>query len=95
LKAFVKGEGFAFLKSAEKNFQCAGVCRPGIFYLSQDLSKGMPERDCLSAFIEEFPGQFRTPALVSLLTGFALLVAFFFSFPLMSDYQGKNNMMDE
>jgi len=95
LKAFVKGEGFNFIKSAESTFECAGVCRPGFYYLTKDLSEGIPEKDCLSAFVDDFPTKFRTPALVALVTGICLLFAFICSFPLCSDFSSKNNMMDE
>jgi len=95
LKSFVKSEGFSFLESAEKTFKCASVCTPGFFFLTQDLSEGQPERDCLSAFVADFPTQFRTPAMVALFTGIVLLGAFFCSFPLCSDYDEKNNMMDD
>lgn len=82
ITAFMKSEGFDFMKSAEDKFSCGGVCKPPMFFLTKSITEGKPEMDCLSAVLEDIPGKLRLPGLISVLLGLLLICAFIAAFPL-------------
>lgn len=86
VKDFMTTQGFTFIKSTEERLRCASVCRPGLFYLSIDVSEGKPDADCLNKMIEELPNMQKGAGLVSLVTALVLLVGFAFSFPLCTGF---------
>ena len=52
--SFYEEGGFEFLKWIEGiHHQCASICEPPLFYLTKDISEGMPEDECLVEQIEE------------------------------------------
>jgi len=45
---FFLGGGYEILKRLENEFVgCAGICEPPLFYLSQDISLGIPSFECI------------------------------------------------
>lgn len=84
-KEFVKNGGVKFIESFEKQFKCAGLCKKPLFYLSKPISDGKPERDCVTAFQEEY-GSNTPVGAIALFTGFVLLMAAFGAIPLCTDY---------
>ena len=92
LKTFIKSEGFKFLEATEKQFQCASACRPGLFYMTQDLSLGPPQKDCLNEMLISIPKTLTTPAIISIVTGLIFILVFAFSFPLCTGFSDQNKV---
>jgi len=92
LKNFVKSEGFKFLEATEKKYKCASICRPGLFYLTQDIAMGPPEKDCLREMLMNIPASLTPPAYVSIVTGLIFFIGFGFSFPLCSGFSNENKI---
>lgn len=82
---FIKNGGVQFLSDFEKKFKCAGFCKPGLFYVTRNISMGKPDRDCLAAMQEEY-GNNTGVGAVAVITGLILLVAAFGAIPLCTDY---------
>ena len=50
---FFKNGGYNFLIDLEFNFEdCGSICNKPLFYITRDISKGLPKKDCLEAAIE-------------------------------------------
>lgn len=88
---FVNG-GFQFLKSFEKQYDCAGLCYTPLFYLTKPLSVGPPTTSCDAAFIAAVAGNTAVGA-IALVTGFILLSVMLGSIPLCSNFASEGDAM--
>jgi hypothetical protein len=91
-KDFFLNGGFQFLKSFEKQYDCAGLCYTPLFYLTKPLSVGPPTTSCDAAFIASVAGNTGVGA-IALVTGFILLSVMVGSIPLCSGYASDGGAM--
>ena len=68
----------------EDEFNCNGVCRPGIFYLFKDVVEGPPTKRCLDSAIEYFGRRPIAVGVVLLVSCFLTFITFVISFSLCS-----------
>jgi hypothetical protein len=71
-RRFVAKGTVDFIKAAEVNYDCSGLCTPGLFYLTRPLSDGPPTSGCLRIFLEEFPAGLNNTAICTVLTSILL-----------------------
>ena len=46
--------GFEFMIWIEGiHHQCASICQPPLFYITKEISEGMPETECVAEQVEE------------------------------------------
>ena len=89
---FEKG-GYTFLSDLEERYKCASLCKAPLFYISQDVSEGPPEVDCLTALAEDITSN-SAIAGVAAVTGILLLISTAGGFVLCSKKK-EDDMMDE
>lgn len=50
---FYKDGGYDFLINLELTYDnCGSICDPPLFYITRDISEGLPTKDCLTVSIE-------------------------------------------
>lgn len=91
-KRFFEQGGFEFLQSFEKQFNCAGVCQAPLFYMTKELSAGIPTQSCDQAFISSVAGSVGAGA-VGIVTGIFMLTLFIGAVPLCTKESDKNDAM--
>ena len=66
--------------------ECSSICKPSLFYLTRDISKGMPKKECLKAALDDAAA--RATNIANLLMAVAVfgLLAMPLAFPLCSNY---------
>jgi len=64
------------------------MCKVPLFYLTQDVSLGKPEKECAEAIIAEVTGK-TLVAAICIITGLILFCAMICSFPLCSGFKGN------
>jgi hypothetical protein len=92
LKAFFSSNGWKIFQSFEKQFSCAGVCKVPLFYMTKDLSAGVPAQSCDTAMINKVAGNVGAGA-VAVVTGLIMLSMFGASFPLCTGKSDPNSAM--
>ena len=56
VKDFYDGGVHKFLVDMEKRYEeheCSGICKKNLFYLTQDISLGMPKIECVEAAVRD------------------------------------------
>ena len=71
----------------ENYYNCSGFCRPSMFYYSRNVEYGPPTTTCLIHFKEQFTGESRSFAIISVIIGVNALLQFLFHFCLYSRYE--------
>lgn len=89
---FLQKGGYSFISSFEKQFKCAGICFTPLFYLTRNLSEGLPTTQCDQAFLKSVSGQVG-PAIVAFATAIIMLTLFGASFPLCTGKSDENDAM--
>jgi hypothetical protein len=92
LKAFFSSNGWKIFQSFEKQFNCAGVCKVPLFYMTKDLSAGVPAQSCDTAMINKVAGNVGAGA-VAVVTGLIMLSMFGASFPLCTGMCDPNSAL--
>jgi len=64
------------LSFIENKFQCAGMCQPGLFYFSRNITEGIPEETCLTLIHEEIVNETGSLSIMSTLLGLVALWCF-------------------
>ena len=76
------------MREMETNYtDCASVCEAPLFYLTRDISQGMPKKECLQVAIDEAIG--KAKAASDLLYGGAILalISLPMAFPVCVGYE--------
>jgi len=84
-KMFFEDGGYEMLKSLETEYDCAGICYQPMFYITKDVTEGLPSRSCDVAAVEELSGNI-AGAAVAFITGISLLIGAVGAFPLFSGF---------
>lgn len=53
----------------EDDYNCSGICKPGLFYFSNPINFGPPEKTCFKEFIDEVNFRAHPFAVVSIVAG--------------------------
>jgi len=93
ISEFFEQGGKEFLEQFETTLNCASVCKTPLFYVSRSVKDGPPVQDCFEPLIEKFDQP--VFCVITLLTGLLCLGAMIASFPLMTGFDEKNDMMGE
>jgi len=55
MESFFDGGGYDFLVKLERQFDdCSSICSPPLFYLTKDISMGMPEKECIDVATQDY-----------------------------------------
>ena len=71
----------------ERKYTCSGVCTPGLFYFSLDLSKGVPKTTCLAYAKEEIGSSLLYSGIAAIICGIFLFILSLCNFALCSKYK--------
>lgn len=58
-----------FIEFIEERYECSGLCKPPLFYLTQSVKSGPPKRGCLPPFADEFGATFTDLGVVMTVSG--------------------------
>ena len=64
----------------EDEYECSGMCRPGLFYFGRDISNGPPKKTCLSGIQEVVDEAAKPWAICAMIAAFVSLILFFLHF---------------
>jgi len=74
--------GYDFLKKIENDFECAGLCTVPLFYLTKDISKGRPTKECIEVSFDKISDGISIIGYIVIITGFFTFAGFIGSFAL-------------
>lgn len=66
----------------EDDYNCSGMCYPGLFYFTNPISYGPPKDTCMNVFLTHMNNEARSFAVIQILTGSLCLGLFLFHFGL-------------
>lgn len=66
----------------ERNYKCSGICNPGLFYYSLDLSESVPEDACLLFLKTEIGDSLTFLGVTSIICGVLMCLVFVFQYML-------------
>lgn len=66
---------------------CASICTPPLFYLTQDLSLGLPEYECIEKAMMDAMDTAHHTGIFTLILGLSVFVSMFFSFGVCTKYR--------
>lgn len=82
-------EGTKFFQQLEEKYECAGLCKESLFYVSKPLSAGRPTKGCVDAFVEKH-GENMGVAAVAFITAIVLIVAGIAALPLCTGFEKRS-----
>lgn len=63
------------LAELEDKYDCASVCEVPLFYITRDISEGMPLQECAAGIYHSMKGSYRAEAAFSIILSLVLWVA--------------------
>ena len=75
-----KDKGFGFLKEVEETYKCGGFCNDALFYVTQDIEKGLPTKDCIKELVG---GLIDSAIAFTAFGGVLLLISWLLSLPII------------
>lgn len=88
-------QGFKFIGTLEKSYDCAGICSKHLFYMTKSITEGVPTTECLRPMIDDLTKNSSTYGIVAMISGATLLLGFLGSFPLCSKRdEGKEDILE-
>ena len=72
---------YDLLKRLETNYVgCSSICNKQPFFLTQDISKGMPEFECISKAMEAANATANSTGVFTVILGATVFISLFFAF---------------
>lgn len=71
-----------FVSFVEKEYECSGMCSPSLFYLTQSVELGPPDKGCLAPFMDDVTSLIGNLGNALLASGLIFVLMIFFIFPL-------------
>lgn len=65
----------------EKEYECAGFCKPALFYYSKPVSMGVPTQACVQPFMDDIDKELYDIGVVFILTASILVLMVLFALP--------------
>ena len=69
LYLFIHQKEWPLYQYLEDQFNCSGICRPGLFYFHNPITYGPPTETCLKHFVELIKEKAQPVAVLMLLQG--------------------------
>ena len=88
---WMEDKGVKLLAGLEGLYNCASMCKAGLFYFSKSLSEGPATEDCLTAAVTAMSSNAKPAGAVALLSALALIVAGIGGFPLCTGFNDKKD----
>ena len=85
-RKFIDQGGYEFVAAFEKEFDCGGVCKVPLFYMSRPISDGPPTRGCVEQAAKGMASKLGTVGWVALLTGLMMLIGMIGACPLCTGF---------
>lgn len=90
-EAFRNQDDFAaiedFIEFFEKEYACAGICTPALFYFKLDVSEGVPGGSCLLSIQDDLKTSLLGVGGAALASGIFLFFTFIFQYCLWRKYE--------
>jgi len=74
------------MKSMEKRAACSGVCNPGLFWYTLDVTTGPPTSSCLSFITGSISDRFAPVGLAGIVSGLIMFLVWLFQYFLWCKY---------
>lgn len=74
------------LSYLEQKYECSGVCEPGLFYYSLELSAGLPSVTCLSFAKDEVGSSLSYLGITAVVCGLVCFLIWIFQYALWRKY---------
>jgi hypothetical protein len=84
---FLNMGGEEFVAQLEESYDCAGVCKVPLFYMTKDISVGPPTEGCIQAAAEGMAANYGNTGKVALVTGVLLLIGMIGACPLCTGFE--------
>lgn len=78
--------GVKIIRFFEGKYSCSGVCTTGLFFMSLDLSKGVPDETCLAHIQTEIKGSMQYIGITVLLSGVFMFFVWVFQYCLWKKF---------
>lgn len=75
VRKFITSNGMEVLAELEDKYDCASVCEVPLFYITRDISEGMPLQECAAGIYHSMKGAYRAEAAFSIILSLILWVA--------------------
>jgi len=85
-RKFLDNGGFEYIKAFETEFDCAGLCKLPLFYMSRPIADGPPTNTCIKAVTVGMQDKLGSAGTVALITGLAMLVGMVGACPLCTGF---------
>lgn len=70
----------------EDEYDCAGICKPSVFYWNKGLGSGVPGKACVSSIQDEVGSAFMGLGISSFVAGILFFFIFIFQYCLWKKY---------
>lgn len=84
-------KGIKLLGGLEELYDCASMCKPGLFYFTKSIEIGPASEDCINAAVNAMSTDAKPAGAVALLSALALIVAGIGGFPLCTGFNEKKD----
>lgn len=71
-----------FINWIESKYECSGMCSPGLFYLTESVTKGPPTRGCFAPFMDDLASIIGNLGNAMMASGVFFLLMIFFVCPI-------------
>ena len=75
-----------FMRYFEEQYSCAGICKPALFFMHLDISKGVPGGSCLMNIQDDLKSTNFGVGGAAIATGISVFFTFFFQYCLWRKY---------
>merc|ERR1712048_641480 len=77
---------FEWIEFFENEYDCAGICRPSVWYWGKSIEEGIPTKSYLSSIKDDVTGAFTGLGIVTLLSGILMFFIFIMQYCLWRKY---------
>lgn len=82
--------GISVLSYLESKYTCSGICEPGLFYFSLDVTEGIPDQTCLAYAKDEIGSSLSYMGITSMVCGIVCFFIWLCQYALWRRYDDKN-----
>lgn len=75
------------MRAMEKRGSCSGICNPGLFYYTLDVTKGPPTSPCKTYITSSINSTFAPVGLAAIVSGLVMFLIWLFQYFLWCKYE--------
>ena len=77
----------SYLEFFENEYSCAGICKPALFYMMQEVDQGIPKESCLTGIADGLKTSLLGVGGAALASGIFIFFTFIFQYCLWRKYE--------